>query len=258
MAKQINCTEHNGNKEKMNDYQNQIYQGTILRIIAVILLVCGAYEHLFKENNYMLLESSSDHFYIWIIFGLLLLVLGFVIQGDAKDRIPALEAGVQGEEKVASYLNELSDEYLILNNVSIQAKGKQTEIDSLVVSRYGVWVIETKNYSGYLTGSANAKKWQRERISQYGVIRQDEVNNPLGQMHRQIWILKEVLKANYVYTHIHGLVILPSAQQVCVDSDEVVLDKEDLLEEIESERRVNLSDKDLYNILNAFGLQCGE
>ncbi len=251
MAKQVNLTEHNGNQEKIDYYENKIFIAKIFHLFALFIILFGIYDVIC--NSLYFIETGEGLIFFGI--GFVFILIGQLIQGDARQRIPALKAGIQGEEEVANYLSDLSDEYIVLNNVSIQAKSQQTEIDSLVISRYGIWIVETKNYSGYLSGRVDDRKWQRERISQYGVSREDEVNNPLRQMHRQIWILKEVLKANHIRTYIHGIVILPSAQQVTVDSDEVVLDKENLLEKIESERRAILTNNDLRKILMALGLK---
>ena len=51
--------------------------------------------------------------------------------------------GKIGEEKVATLLRLLPKEYVVLNNVII-SNGKSTaQIDHVVVSPYGIFVIET-------------------------------------------------------------------------------------------------------------------
>lgn len=254
MAKQINQSEHNGNREKINDFQNKIMMSKIIHFIAFLTIIYGAYLFLMSSTDL----TISNRPYLVIGFGLILCFVGKVVEGNAKEEIPALKAGIQGEEIISNYLNELSDEYLIVNNVNLNVNGRQTEIDSLVISSYGLWIIETKNYVGYLSGNAKDDRWQRERISRYGVSRKDEVSNPLKQMHRQIYISKEFLERNHVHTFIHGLVALPSAQGVRVDSNELVLSKNDLLQTIEKERTIRLSNRDLHNILVALNLKQGK
>jgi len=54
--------------------------------------------------------------------------------------------GIQGEERVTWELSHLGDEFLLLNDVMLP--GGSGNIDHIVIGRTGVFVIETKNYSG--------------------------------------------------------------------------------------------------------------
>ena len=62
--------------------------------------------------------------------------------------------GYLGEKSVATILSLLpSDKYKIINDLLIEVDGRTIQIDHLVVSIYGIFVIETKNYKGRITGS---------------------------------------------------------------------------------------------------------
>lgn len=50
-------------------------------------------------------------------------------------------------------------DYKILNNIMIEVGGLTHQIDHLVISKYGIFVIETKNYSGKIKGSEYSEKW---------------------------------------------------------------------------------------------------
>ncbi len=54
--------------------------------------------------------------------------------------------GLEGEQRVASELSYLSDEFLLLNDVMLP--GSRGNIDHVLVGPTGVFVFETKNYSG--------------------------------------------------------------------------------------------------------------
>lgn len=54
--------------------------------------------------------------------------------------------GIQGEEVVTWELSHLSDEFVLLNDVMLP--GGSGNIDHIVIGPTGVFVIETKNYSG--------------------------------------------------------------------------------------------------------------
>jgi len=69
--------------------------------------------------------------------------------------------GYFGEITIRILLKFLNKEkYLVINDVMIPTKGGQTaQIDHIVVSTYGIFVIETKNYKGWIIGSENSKNW---------------------------------------------------------------------------------------------------
>ncbi|QYY37413.1 nuclease-related domain-containing protein [Ruficoccus sp. ZRK36] len=56
-----------------------------------------------------------------------------------------------------------------------------TQIDHVIVSRVGIFVIETKNYSGWIFGGEKQAKWTQ---SLYG--KKSSFQNPLHQNYRHI------------------------------------------------------------------------
>lgn len=71
--------------------------------------------------------------------------------------------GEQGENLVRFYhLNTLpTDEYRTYNGFYVPTRnGGVTEVDHVVVSRYGVFVIETKAWTGRIDGDENDDKWR--------------------------------------------------------------------------------------------------
>lgn len=63
-------------------------------------------------------------------------------------------------EKLAYHkILELPDEYHIFNDLFFENNGYTTQIDHVVVSPYGVFVIETKGYKGWIMGGENSEYW---------------------------------------------------------------------------------------------------
>ena len=60
--------------------------------------------------------------------------------------------GKAGEKRVARKLDWLPKEYIILNDIMLPTQYGTTQIDHIVVSPYGIFVIETKNYKGWIFG----------------------------------------------------------------------------------------------------------
>ena len=68
--------------------------------------------------------------------------------------------GFFGELEVRNILKKLKkDEFEILHNILLEKDGKTTQIDHIIVGRTGIFVVETKNYSGWIFGSEHSKFW---------------------------------------------------------------------------------------------------
>ena len=69
--------------------------------------------------------------------------------------------GDRGERIVGSKLFNLPSDYFILNDVLLRRpNGSTTQIDHIVIAKSGIFVIETKNYSGKVYGSENSDYWK--------------------------------------------------------------------------------------------------
>ncbi len=93
-----------------------------------------------------------------------------------------------GEKTVAIILSTLpQDKYQVINNVMLrQTNGKTTQIDHVVISPYGIFIIETKNYKGYITGSEWGEKWTENK--------KYSIPNPLKQNYGHMKALAELLE----------------------------------------------------------------
>ena len=101
----------------------------------------------------LLFDMYSFPFLILIILIALVLLLA-VFGPQIKGKI--------GEAKVALILKTLSKEhYRTINDVILPTRNGTTQIDHIVVSSYGIFVIETKNYKGLIYGGENSEKWTK-------------------------------------------------------------------------------------------------
>lgn len=73
-------------------------------------------------------------------------------------RIPYVK-GILGEKIVAFILSSLSNDYYVFNDVYVEVGGHNTQIDHVVVSPFGIFVIETKNYKGWIFGNDDQQYW---------------------------------------------------------------------------------------------------
>ena len=71
-------------------------------------------------------------------------------------------------EKVTQFglWHQLNDQtYRRFHDVIVPARNGTTQIDHLLVSCYGIFVVETKNYNGWIFGDEHAAQWT---VSQFG------------------------------------------------------------------------------------------
>ena len=86
--------------------------------------------------------------------------------------------GMAGEIFVGYFLKKLldKDQYQIVNDVLIPDQyGGTTQIDHIVFSQYGIFVIETKNWGGKIYGKDTSKYWDKyifgKKFLEYNIIR---------------------------------------------------------------------------------------
>lgn len=101
--------------------------------------------------------------------------------------------GYLGELRIRLWLKFLDKKkYRIINDVMIPAgEGKTSQIDHIIVSIYGIFVIETKNYRGWIFGNENGKNW-----TQVIYKSKNQFYNPILQNRGHVRALKELL-ANF-------------------------------------------------------------
>lgn len=101
-----------------------------------------------------------------ILVALVILLLRILLPGKGKI----------AENRVHNKLVKLSKEYHVIDNALFESNGRSTEIDHIVVSPYGVFVIETKGYQGWISGSEYGEYWTQNI---YG--NKNQLYNPILQ-----------------------------------------------------------------------------
>jgi len=86
--------------------------------------------------------------------------------------------------------------YRRLNNVIIPSKNGTAQIDHLLVSPFGVFIIETKNIKGWIFGSESQSNWTQVLYGE-----KHSFQNPLRQTFRQKKVLSEYLEIEERFIH---------------------------------------------------------
>lgn len=99
---------------------------------------------------------------------------------------------------VAMWLKLEKDVYHRLNGITLpRANGGSTQIDHIIVSVYGIFVIETKNYKGWIYGSEKQRQWTQS----FPNGSKFKFQNPLRQNYLHIKTLADLLSLELSYFH---------------------------------------------------------
>lgn len=109
-------------------------------------------------------------------------------------------SGDKGEALVNQVLANLSDDYVYKDDAYIPKNGKKgefTQIDHLVVSRYGIFVIETKNHGGTVSAKGAKQSTHWVHTNRKGHV--SEFYSPCLQNDTHIYQLKSFLNLDESY-----------------------------------------------------------
>lgn len=135
--------------------------------------------------------------------------------------------GDYGEKEVSSFLANLDcDDYMVFNDLLVLNGQHTTQIDHVIISRYGLFVLETKNIHGKVYGSGNAEFWKQylpdTGYQRYGTTQEHQLRNPIIQNAGHIKTLRRLVFGNDV--PIHGIVVFPDDTDIHVTAQEPVLE----------------------------------
>lgn len=83
------------------------------------------------------------------------------------------------------------ERYHLIKNVTLPTEDGSTQIDHVIVSRYGVFVVETKNIKGWIFGKPNQKTWTQQIYKH-----KNKFQNPLHQNYKHTKVLEKLLGLN--------------------------------------------------------------
>jgi len=92
------------------------------------------------------------------------------------------------------------NKYRLIKNVTLPTGDGTTQIDHIIVSVFGVFVVETKNMKGWIFGSPHQKTWT-QKIYRHSF----KFQNPLHQNFKHVRTLESLLGLNE--KQIHSLVV---------------------------------------------------
>jgi hypothetical protein len=154
---------------------------------------------------------------------------------QSKSPIPLFNGSVhsqyignnQGELSTHAELTRLDPgKYKIYSPLYVPIQGKVTQIDHVILSMNGLFVLEVKGHRGSIYGAHKDREWK----VYYKGGKEHELQNPISQneYHR-----KALIKyLNIPSTHIISLIYFPNAYSLKVATTMPLLERGDLLGEI--------------------------
>jgi len=124
----------------------------------------------------------SNVLHFWYLIPIILIVMFF--------KTP-VGKGIVGEFLVNLAINIRLDKnkYHLLKNVTLPTEDGTTQIDHIIVSRYGIFVIETKNMKGWIFGGEHQKTWT-QKIYKHS----SKFQNPLHQNYKHTKTIESLLE----------------------------------------------------------------
>lgn len=178
-----------------------------------------------------------------IMFALALVVVFVIIlikqSADEKqgtdqsfDEQEIKRAGTYGEIVFRHKIRDVLDsDDVLLNNVEVEVEDEdlRTEIDSLIINKNGIFIVEIKNYNGKLYGDADDYEWKKYKTTKGGQVFSKTVRNPIKQVNRHIFVLSRFLKENNLKIWINGYVYFVNDNSP-VEDERVIRDEYELEE----------------------------
>jgi len=149
----------------------------------------------------------------------------------------------EAQGSLAAKIRLDSQIYRSIKNVTIPTANGTTQIDHVIVSKYGIFVVETKNIKGWIYGDEKQPQWTQVL---YG--KKYRFQNPLRQNYRHTKALSEFLGIGH--SKIHSVIMFWSECEFKTPMPPNVLDR-GYSAHIKSKTEVLFSDEEVDEICEA-------
>lgn len=149
--------------------------------------------------------------------------------------------GRAGEKKISSKLGKLINQLegaRIFHDLVLKTPDGSTQIDHLVLSTTGIFVIETKNMSGWIFGGDKQRRWTQTIYK-----RKSKFQNPIHQNYKHVKAVQSLLSTDLRV--MFNLVVFVGDAKFKTSMPANVLKIKELLPYIHSKTQGLLSTKDI-------------
>jgi hypothetical protein len=135
------------------------------------------------------------------------------------------------------------DTYHLIRNVTIPADGGTTQIDHVIVSRFGVFVVETKNLRGWIFGKEGDAYWTQKLYRH-----SEKFQNPLRQNYKHTKTLSEILGISD--DKMRSVVVFPGDSSFKTEMPENVTRPRGYIRYIRSQGKPVMTEGEVRQIIN--------
>lgn len=165
------------------------------------------------------------------------LIYKIIINGDYSK-------GNIGERIVANILEQIPGNKRIINDIMLNDNGKSRQIDHIFISNKGVFVIETKNYSGSIYGKETSNEW-----IEYLNKKKYNFTNPIFQNYAHKQIISKIIND---YNNVISIIVFTKSSKLKVKSPRNIVINTGQLKSCILNQKDRLNDKKIdeyYNII---------
>ncbi len=192
--------------------------------------------------NSLVKELFLKNIYFWVLgiiglSGLLYIILNKIIRYKSGLNI--------GEYYVDKQLKGLpEDSYKVLDNLLLEINNNTHQIDHVVISKWGIFVVETKCYDGLITGKEKDFYWY-----QHLGKKKYKFKNPIHQNYGHIKAISDALKMDE--DNLFSIVCFTNQSTLNISTNSVVIQRQDLVDKIIGLSNVdkNIDVENVYNQL---------
>ena len=206
----------------------------------------------------ILLKKATIHIAIPVILLASALVFGIVFLVFRK-KYDILQSGVRGEETTLKILQKLPKEFTVLTNPVILNRGITMELDFVVVGKNGVFIVESKNHRGIITGKTSKAVWKQVKHSKNDKVYEKDIANPVKQSYRQCRRMEELFKDFDITANVYPILYFVDSRTELKIHDDADLNvaifnkEESLLNYIQNTKgRETVSSNELAKIIRFF------
>ena len=152
--------------------------------------------------------------------------------------------GLIGEKTIASLLYFLDkSRSTVINDVVLKNNEITSQIDHIIISDFGIFVIETKNYKGWILGNEKSEYW-----TQVIYKNKHKFYNPIIQNSGHVRALKNCLK-EFPNIDYKSIVVFSAKAKIKIDTTKDIINTRQLLKTIKKYSEVNLAENEKQKII---------
>lgn len=178
------------------------------------------YEKISELIELIFSKRSNSEIIIKVILTMMLLKSIIKVMNKNLDII---RAGVEGEKLAKKHIKNLKKiDYKVIPNVIVpKSKGGFRELDFVIIGTKGVFVIETKNMSGYIYGDAEDTELTRTKTGRGNRTYDSTIGNPIQQVKGQVNALASYMKKKKINCNVDYIVAFTNEKaSINISNDE--------------------------------------